>query len=330
MDIAVLTFTYWRDAHRAYALHKNIPKTYRATNGVEINITPIWAIESVDKELPVLANRLAGNSAIKTVVLDFDRGHGLSGVECVQTMSRFYVELLSHYDAVLKLDADSIVYDLPFVFEAFARGVDLLGAFRYPNEKNAPNGLNGCFYAFGKRFIPQLLDNRLKSNAIKQVDDYCPEDLFFTFMFRGNAEARVWNLPKQKWSMCCNPYCDADAIGGHFGYISNERIGKQLNAVNMARKQAKMPEISFDKNDFDIFIIEQKKLNDKRKIEPYIDKYDENGKDLQSVAIPAGSVLLGYDAQGMPHWQFPQTLQSAQGLMPYAPADMKRFGIVPK
>lgn len=332
MNIAVLTFTYWRDAHRAYALHKNIPATYRAINGVEINITPIWVVESVDKELPALANKLAGNNLIKTIVLDFDRGRGLSGVECVQMMSRLYVDLFSRYgyDAVLKIDADSIVYDLPFVLESFARNIDLLGAFRFYNEQKAPNGLNGCFYAFSKRFIPQLLDNTLKAVAIKKIDDYCPEDLFFTFIFRGNAKARILHLDKHKWSMCCKPYLNADALGGHFGYISNERICNQLNAVNNARKQAKMPEISFDKNDFDIFIAEQNKVNNNRKIEPYTNLYDENGNDLKATAVPAGSVLLGYDSQGKPHWQFPQTIQSLQGLTPYAPEDMKRFGIVLK
>lgn len=316
MKIAIITFSYWRDFYRAKFLHNNIKSQYTASNGKRVEIVKFWCIEPNDKsvELHSLCER--------TIVMPFDRGRGLSGLACALSMCQIYDKLLNDFDAVIKLDSDTRLFDIQAFIEAFAHKQDIVGALRFPAEASA-GMFNGCCYGFSRNVKPVLCDYRAVVHTIKdnRLQDYLPEDIFFGVLFSKVKDLRVMNFPKENCFMSIAPYVGGDCIVAHFGYCSDKRMISVVEEIDAKRAEFDAEHTKADKTIIDAF---QSELNgiSARNYPPYDDKYDDNGNQK---SIPAGSVLLGYDSQSRAHWSFPSNIKSAEGLFPFPQSEMKKY-----
>lgn len=319
--IAILTYTYWRDAHRANVLHNNIPTTYKSISGEDVQIDKFWVIEKRDEKLASLKQ----DEDTKIIIKDFNRGFGLNGLACVIAMSEIYLNLFREYDAVLKLDSDTVLFNWKYVIESFLNGADAVGALRFEEERNK-RSFNGCFYGLGKRVAPAIANLDAGAEVIREIEAHIPEDIYFSYIIRKCIKNLIVNdLGKSKTYMCCSPNLNSDCNVAHFGYVDNKRIVEDLKTIEnnivasgKSLSGFKAPEM----DDFDKFIGLQKQIAPNRNVEPYACKYDRDGKEIMQKenpknSIPAGSVLLGYDKEtSEPIYRVPEKISCQQGLLP--------------
>lgn len=307
--VAVLTFTCWKDAHRAVALHNNIPTRYLASNGVKLSLERVWAIESKDNALA----GIAGIPECKIVVSDFPRNRGCSGIDAIMAMRALYLQLLSKYDFVLKLDSDSRIFDWGGILEPMAHNQDFIGALRLRNEYHGRRP-NGCCYAFGRKVANALRNTEVFSRAVKDTPEYLPEDVFFGGVFSQIPDLNICDLDKNRTFMCCRPYLKGDCFMGHFGYLSDSTTEARVLSIETERAFYDPNMIKFEGVLGERFMEEQKKIAPERKIAVGEDLYKDNGEDTRP--LPAGSLLLGY-LNEKPIWRTEGRLVASEGLTPY-------------
>lgn len=202
MRIAVLTFTYPKDAGKAVISHSMLPKDW----------DHYWCIESKDKDMPF-------PEGVKPLILDFPRGQHLNVVESIEGMQRAYIQLIDMgYDVVIKMDSDvSLFKPQCFVDPIINSGVDFCYVRRTPDE--CKEGLcNGSCYAMSKKAINQLRNQDLSVIAAFREGH---EDLIFSHFFLIKCPfLLISQINKFKIDWCVYRYNEADTIMGHYGYIS--------------------------------------------------------------------------------------------------------------
>ena len=222
MKIAVLTFTYPKDAGKAVIANSMLPKEW----------DHFWCIESKDKDMPV-------PEGVKLLVMDFPRGQHLNVKESIFGIQRAYIKLVDMgYDVVIKMDSDVALFK-PHCFAdpIINSGVDFCYVRRTPDE--CKEGLcNGSCYAMSKRAI-----NQLQNQDLSDIADFREghEDLIFSHFFIIKCPfLLVSQINKFKVDWCVYRYNGADAVMGHYGYVPLKEMyirtleilqksGKELN-----------------------------------------------------------------------------------------------------
>jgi hypothetical protein len=230
MRIAVLTFTYPKDAGKAVITKSLLPKEWDV----------IWCVESKDKDMPV-------PEGVKILVKDFPRGEHLNVKESIQGMQETYIEVAKDYDIVIKMDSDVSLYKPEcFVQPIIDSGVDFCYVRRTPDEcKEAL--CNGSCYAMSRNAILYL-----KGQDLSDIADYREghEDLIFSHFFLIKCPfLLISQINKFKVDWCVLRYEGEDCIMGHYGYVSVKEM--YLRTLSMLTKQGKKIEDEYISNYID-------------------------------------------------------------------------------
>lgn len=223
MRIAVITFTYPKDAGKAAIANSMLPKEW----------DHFWCIETRDKDMPF-------PEGVKPLILDFPRGQHLNVVESIDGMKQAYIMLADMgYDVIIKMDSDvSLFRPQCFVDPIVNSGADFVYVRRTPDE--CKEGLcNGSCYAMSKKAVNQLRDQDLSAIADFREGH---EDLIFSHFFLIKCPfLLISQINKFKVDWCVLRYNGADTVMGHYGYIPLKEM--YIRTMEILQKNGKTLDI---------------------------------------------------------------------------------------
>ena len=221
MKTCAVVFTYPGD----------YPKAIRLTQSLKNHLDTIFfCIESRDKNVPL-------PEWVTPLVVDFDRCRQLHGTQAIIGMKAVYTMLVEQmkYDAVLKIDSDTIILRP----EQFITPIELGSDYAYIRRLMATDKkgrfvrrCNGCAYMMSANAIREM--NKIPPERFDEIlfTNDRHEDLVFSNFFTELPSVNIHDIDKRKvwWSVM--PYRKQDCICCHFGYVDMERIREELTDIN--------------------------------------------------------------------------------------------------
>lgn len=266
MKICAVVFTYPGD----------YPKAIRLTQNMKDYVDDIFfCIESKHKDVPL-------PNWVTPLVFDFDRCFQLHGTEAIIGMKKVYTQLIDNgYDAVIKLDSDTLVLRPDQFITPLELGSDFVYIKRYTKTKEGEHvrRCNGCCYALSANAVKLL--NEYPSNIFDAVmyQNDRHEDMVFSTLLTNIPEVHIHEVNKSKvwWSVM--PYRKSDCIVCHFGYCDIARIDEELKQFAPLSR-----DIAFSKetNDFIKTVIEYCTKNN-IPMKEYKNLYDKDGNEITEV-----------------------------------------------
>lgn len=216
MKVAILTFTYPKDAIKASIGLQLIPKEWDV----------FWALDKKDEDMPV-------PERVKKIITEFPRGERLNSNEMIYGFRDLLFDLTKEdgkgYDVVIKLDSDTSIFKPEvFVDPIELGGSDFVYIRRTPNECRIPVS-NGICYSMTRRAV-EYLRNVDFTNLILEYNG--AEDEILSHFF---AAYHPWPLISQidkflvDWSV--QPFGTEKTIAGHYGYVSNNQMLARTNEI---------------------------------------------------------------------------------------------------
>ena len=220
MKVACLTFTYPRDAIKAYIGSQILPKNWDL----------FWVIDKKHEHMPVPNN-------VTKVITTFDRGTHLNGKDTIYG----FVELLKMmtekgYDIVLKLDSDTSLFNpLCFINPIIEGGSDFVYVRRYPSEYSVPIA-NGICYSFSKNCINKYLTN-VDFKDLIMIHHGSEDSIISHYLVCLHPWPLISQVNKSLIDWSVQQSCQENTIAGHYGY---KDVNYMLNRTNeILTKQGK-------------------------------------------------------------------------------------------
>lgn len=220
MKIACITFTYPKDAIKAFIGSKLLPKDWDI----------YWALDEKDKEMPVPSN-------VNKIITNFDRGHHLNSKEMIYGFIELLSKLSEKYDIVLKLDSDTSLYKPEcFINPIVDSNSDFVYIRRTPAEYIAQIS-NGICYSLSKRCISYLLG--VDYTKLIMIHHGSEDSIISHFLAHIHPWPLLSQIDKLRCDWCSSEYISENTIAGHYGHINNNEMLNRTN--NVLEKQNKSP-----------------------------------------------------------------------------------------
>lgn len=226
MKIACLTFTYPKDAYKAFVGSKLLPS----------NWDRYWVLDKSDEDMPV-------PEGISKEITTFDRGTHLNGKETIygfiQLLNKMFFEY--NYDIVLKLDSDTAIYSPNcFVNPIIEGGSDFVYIRRYPSEYSVPIA-NGICYAFSKKCMDYIKGVDFKD--LIMIHHGSEDSVISHYLTMLHPWPLISQVNKSLIDWTAQRYCEHNTIAGHYGYVSNNEMLKRINEI-LAKQNRPIIEVS--------------------------------------------------------------------------------------
>lgn len=244
MKIACITFTYPKDAFKAFIGSHLLPKEWDI----------FWAVDEKDKDMPVPSN-------VKKIITTFDRGHHLNSKEMIYGFIDILQHLSNEYDIILKLDSDTSLYKPEcFINPIIDSHSDFVYIRRTPNEYITPIS-NGICYSFSKRCISYMLN--VDYTKLIMIHNGSEDSIISHFLSSIHPWPLISQIDKSRIDWSTNSFIDEKAIAGHYGYINNNEMFDRTNEILklQGRTELSIAELinSQFTQDFQRFMASQKK-----------------------------------------------------------------------
>lgn len=212
MKIACITFTYPKDAIKAFIGSRLLPKDWDI----------YWAIDEKDKDMPVPSN-------VSKIITKFDRGEHLNSKEMIYGFVEILKSFSEHYDIIIKLDSDTALYKPEcFINPIIDSNSDFVYIRRTPNEYAAPIS-NGICYSLSKRCISYLLN--VDYTKLIMIHNGSEDSIISHFLSCIHPWPLISQIDKSRIDWTTAPFCDKQAIAGHYGYINNNEMLDRTNKI---------------------------------------------------------------------------------------------------
>lgn len=212
MKIACITFTYPKDAIKAFIGSSLLPKDWDI----------YWAIDEKDKDMPVPSN-------VSKIITEFDRGEHLNSKQMIYGFVEILKLFSEHYDIIIKLDSDTALYKPEcFINPIIDSNSDFVYIRRTPNEYIVPIS-NGICYSLSKRCISYLLN--VDYTKLIMIYNGSEDSIISHFLSCIHPWPLISQIDKSKIDWSTVEFCDKQTIAGHYGYINNGKMFEQVNKV---------------------------------------------------------------------------------------------------
>lgn len=212
MKIACVTFTYPKDAIKAFIGLQLLPKNWDI----------YWVIDEKDKDMPIPSN-------VKKVITSFDRGHHLNSKEMIYGFVNILQQLSKEYDIILKLDSDTSLYKPEcFISPIINSHSDFVYIRRTPNEYVTPIS-NGICYSFSSRCISYLTG--VDYTKLIMIHNGSEDSIISHFLSSIHPWPLLSQIDKSRIDWSTTPFIDEKTIAGHYGYINNNDMLDRTNQI---------------------------------------------------------------------------------------------------
>ena len=233
--VAIVTFTYPKDAVRAYLGLQVIPKEWDV----------FWALEKKDVYMPI-------PKGVNVIETSAPRGSHLDSLEFNYECIDLFRSLANRgYDIVMKLDSDTMIFkpDI-YTWPIVEAGVDFIYVRRKVTE--FPHLLlplcSGICYAFSKRCLVDFLNDetvRKHWPEFAKNYGYCEDHCIIHFLFYQRL-ANLMQIEKDRvwYSIINNKVELSDCLLGHYGY---DDVGLMYRHANEVLKAYNRPTLKYER-----------------------------------------------------------------------------------